>query len=705
MGLAMSGSPGGHPPAQSLRFGGFTLDLVRRGLYKDGDRVRLTSRPLETLIFLVENRGDIVEKQRLIETVWGGVFVTDDVLVQAIGEIRRALNDDKDDPRFVQTVPRQGYRFVAEVEAEPSTTLAPPAPAVPDRRWRKSGAGWGLAAVAGLLLAATWWLGLRNGRPVSAPSRPPALTRLRQLTTLGTGALKPAFSPDGRRLLFVGERGGYRGGLDLFVMASEGGEPRPLTGGIQASGDLPVFTADGRAVVFSRYRTRSDGLHLRDLWSVPVEGGPPVLFMAEASGAGFSPDGRQVAFTRHLSGRNSLWVAQSDDLDRAAEVHTPGFVPRFSADGRWLAFTTSNPEGGVGELWVKATSVGEPRRLTESPQQMYGLAWMADSRALVFAAKLGGGFHLWKVGIDGGSPVPLTAGLGEYTAPAVSPDGRSLVFCHLRSVKDLLIAAGPSDAAPRALTQDDDLAWPRLSPDGKWLLAVSRREDPVGRLVLFDLVAGHRRPLGRGPARYPSWWDAERVVYLAPGSDQTEVRTVALASGVESVVTRLPKDAAWLAVQPGGRLLAAVVRTQQDRHAIVVSGPGGSAQRVLTEGGDYEGLRFTPDGSALAWSGAATPGEAAPRGVFVHQLGEGEPRRVAESGRLPVPREDGLLLWLEPRAGESAAVVALDPGSGHRSLMANWSRVADYDARAGQLVWVQDRSFAQVYAMEVPTER
>lgn len=698
----MSGSPGGRPPSQSLRFGGFTLDLVRHGLYKDGERVHLTPRPLETLIALVENRGAIVEKQRLIDTVWGGAFVTEDVLVQAIREIRRALDDDKDDPRFVQTVPRQGYRFVAEVEAEPSTALAPPAPAVPTRRWRRSGLGWGLATIASSLLAATWWLGLRNGRPVSAPSPPPALTGLRQLTTLGTGALKPAFSPDGRQLLFVGERAGYRGGLDLFVMPSDGGEPRAITEGVHASGDLPVFTSDGRGVVFSRYRTRSDGARVCDLWSVPAEGGAPALFMAEASGAGFSPDGRRLAFTKHLSGRGSLWVAESDDLDRATQIHAPGFVPRFSPDGLWLAFTTSNPEGGPGELWVAQTSVGEPRRLTEGPQQMYGLAWTADSRALVFAAKLGGGFHLWKVGLDGGPPVPLTAGLGEYSAPTVSPDGRRLLFCHLRSVKDLLIAAGPGDAAPRALTQDDDLAWPRLSPNGQQVVAVSRREEPLGRLVLFDLVAGHRRALGKGPAAYPSWWDAERVVYLAPGPDRTEVRTVALVSGAEAVVARLPKDATWLAVQPGGKLLAAVVRAHQDRQAIVLSDPGGSTRQVLTEGGDYQGLRFTPDASALVWSGAPGSDDSAPHGVFIQKLGDPAPRRVDESGRLPVPLGGDRLIVLEPRASGDAAVVSLELGAGRRSPMADWGRVADYDARPGQLVFVQDRSFAQVYAMEIP---
>ncbi len=689
------------PSPQSLRFAGFTLDLLRRGLYKHGERVHLTPRPLETLIVLVENRGAIVEKQRLLDTVWGGTFVTDDVLVQAIREIRRALDDDKDDPRFIQTVPRQGYRFVAEVEGG-APAAADSLPARVKRRSTGSLAAWGLPLLA-TVLAGGWWIASRGGS--SRPPQPPApvLSHLRQLTTVETGALKPVFAPDGRSLLFVGERSGYRGGLDLFVMRSEGGEPQALTEGAHASGDLPVFTADGGAVVFSRYRTRADGHRVRDLWSVTTGGGTPVLFMAEASGAGFSPDGRRLAYTKHLPGRNVLRLAEARDLDRAVDLTEPGFVPRFSPDGRLLAFTTSNPEGGLGELWVMPMPAGEPRRLTQGPEQLYGLAWTADSRALIYAGKPEGGFHLWRVGLDGAAPIPLTAGLGEYSAPTLSPDGQRLAFCHVRSVKDLLVTTFPGGGAPHALTQDDDLAWPRLSPDARQAVAVSRREDPSGRLVLFDLTTGRRQPLGTAPAQYPVWWDADRVAYLNPGPARTEVRAVSLGSRTETVVALLPRGALWLAVQAGGKRLAAVVRGRQGRQAIALYETGGSAERVLAEGGDYEGLRFTPDGSTLVWSGAQGPGEASPRGIFRQGLDDKEPRRITEDGRLPIPLDGERLLQLVPGAdGDAAAVVLLDYRGGGRTPVADWSRAADYDARRERLLFVQDRSFAQVYGTEAP---
>src|SRR5688572_5971252 len=104
-----------------LRFGNFTLDLERHGLFDGDRRVRLTSRPFETLVVLVEHRGQIIQKQVLLDAVWKDAFVTEDSLVKAVREIRRALDDEKTNPQFIQTVSGEGYRFIAEVtRVEPS---------------------------------------------------------------------------------------------------------------------------------------------------------------------------------------------------------------------------------------------------------------------------------------------------------------------------------------------------------------------------------------------------------------------------------------------------------------------------------------------------------------------------------------------------------------------------------------------------------
>jgi DNA-binding winged helix-turn-helix (wHTH) protein len=112
-----------------LQFGPFTLDLQRHGLYLDGKRVHLTSKPFETLAVLVEHRGKTVEKQKLLDAVWKDAFVTEDSLVKAVREIRRVLGDEKASPQFIQTVPGEGYRFIAEVNpAKPIAEVKEPNP-------------------------------------------------------------------------------------------------------------------------------------------------------------------------------------------------------------------------------------------------------------------------------------------------------------------------------------------------------------------------------------------------------------------------------------------------------------------------------------------------------------------------------------------------------------------------------------------------
>src|SRR5262249_31758205 len=94
-------------PGALIHFGEFTLDLERHGLYRGRERVHLTGKPFETLVQLVENSGQIVTKHDLLDKAWANLFVSENSLDRAITEIRRALGDDKENARFIQTVPRQ----------------------------------------------------------------------------------------------------------------------------------------------------------------------------------------------------------------------------------------------------------------------------------------------------------------------------------------------------------------------------------------------------------------------------------------------------------------------------------------------------------------------------------------------------------------------------------------------------------------------
>src|SRR5688572_1014961 len=167
--------------ARAIAFGPFVADAESGRLLESGRVIALAPKPFETLYYLAGQSGRVVPKTELMERLWPGTFVTDDVLVQCVVDIRRALHDPARTPHYVQTVPRRGYQFLAPVrEAEPADWQAPPDEAPPAADVPTNGNGhplpgpaskaarfgrWPLVVLAVLAIAATAAAFLRWRRP------------------------------------------------------------------------------------------------------------------------------------------------------------------------------------------------------------------------------------------------------------------------------------------------------------------------------------------------------------------------------------------------------------------------------------------------------------------------------------------------------------------------------------------------------------
>lgn len=119
--------------AESFRFDRFELDPSERRLTDNGAPVEINGRYLDALTLLVREQGKLVSKDRFLEEVWRGVPVTDEALTQCIKTLRRQLGDDVARPRFIETVPKHGYRFIAPVDG----AVAPLPRAEADGRWQE----------------------------------------------------------------------------------------------------------------------------------------------------------------------------------------------------------------------------------------------------------------------------------------------------------------------------------------------------------------------------------------------------------------------------------------------------------------------------------------------------------------------------------------------------------------------------------------
>ncbi len=167
--LNVGEEPESAPTPPALAFGPFVADADTGRLLESGQVVSLAPKPFETLYYLASHPGRVVPKTELMERLWPGTFVTDDVLVQCVVDIRRALHDPAKSPQYVQTVPRRGYQFLATVkEAQAGATeaegnggaavAAPAPPAAPERRgpWPPWPRPWIVGAIAlAVVLAGT----------------------------------------------------------------------------------------------------------------------------------------------------------------------------------------------------------------------------------------------------------------------------------------------------------------------------------------------------------------------------------------------------------------------------------------------------------------------------------------------------------------------------------------------------------------------
>ena len=304
------------PARPSYEFGPFRLDLSEHLLLRKGQPVPLTPKNFEVLRVLVQNAGHLVERDGLLQEVWPDTFVEEGALSRSVFVLRKALGEEPEVHRYIETVPKLGYRFLAPVtEVRPdglepnpengsgvppergtagTEVAAPREPiAVPRHRIRygtRLAMAGGLLAVGAVTFAVLGPMG--SGRAVTqqlAPAHGPVTFTGRE------GA--PALSPDGDRLAYVSNESATR----TLMVQSLNGWPAP------GEQPVPVFSAPE----IGHLRWSPDGSELlvwargpehNGVYALARMGGAPRLIAARQYVACWSPDGSTVAVGSHLDG-------------------------------------------------------------------------------------------------------------------------------------------------------------------------------------------------------------------------------------------------------------------------------------------------------------------------------------------------------------------------------------------------------------------
>lgn len=490
-----------------IRFGIFEVDLRAGQLRRNGLKVRLQEQPFQVLAMLLERPREVVTREDLHARLWpADTFVDfDHGLNAAVKRLRDALGDSAESPRFVETLARRGYRFLAPVEFPSADTPAGQLlwsrnNAVSNTRksrWRLVAAGFVMVLIA---LGAGLHLGMRASRALQ-----PVLPKEIRLTANSPDApvYFGAISPDGRYLAYIDPRGAF-----LREIATDESHVLSLPEGFRVH----------------RMSWYPDGSHLLTeamagseerpgLWNLPLLGGTPRKLVTDAEAGSISPDGKQLAFLRgDKFDHSEIWLTSTEGGEPRMAVNVPGFVigpPAWAPDGQrfaylkdvyWPGYSTEDVQIEMYEL-----ATGKTDLILNDYRLQYGLVWTRDNRILFSRAEEPpnqGESNVWSLKMDTrpgwrwGAPVRLTSGPDWKPVINMSADGKHAVFIRTNIAPTVFVADVDARTHElgklQRLTLDERQNRPyEWTPDGKSVLYVSDRE---GTLRIFRQQIGAANP-------------------------------------------------------------------------------------------------------------------------------------------------------------------------------------------------------------------
>ena len=586
-------------PSERLRVGDCIVDVPLREIRAPGKRrpLRITPKSMGVLLVLVEQAGRVVSRDTLMTEVWPDTLPTNDVVTQAITQLRKAFDDERGNPRYIETIAKNGYRLLAPIQwiytespdgaavpppppdderwadptrttakypaiagADPSEPLAPvPFPVSPLPRGTWTSILTVLCVVALLVAALVAWALLRTP-PIDAAAGPAVTSGMqglrserpyRLITSMPGFELSPTLSPDAGMVAYVAIPDGERG-TSILVQTTEQTQPRLLTRPPDGSDDsAPVWSPDGRWIAFMRTSPTTCSIRVvtpnarseHEVGTCDRRNPPTFDWTPDSNGLIFGGMGGEHGSLglRVLDLDSGAWRAidyphKPDDLDTS---------PRYSPDGRWIVFVRNPP---LGDFWRIPAQGGNAERLSRLRADLRGWDWSPSGRGLLFSAMVDGEYRVFRLDTSTGEARPV--GLEDAQSPVAARARRAIAFVQRRPYFGLYrvdLTAGDNGnvhvVEPLFPSSSRDLL-PAIAPDGRQLAFVSDRSGAnalwAGDVEQPDTL----RMMGgiRPGSRYPPSWSADSRRLLVTGTDENGrvVLQEALPASGQVVTLRVP---------------------------------------------------------------------------------------------------------------------------------------------------------------------
>ena len=559
-----------------FRFGPFELDVECGQLRKDGLGVKLQGQPVQILQLLVENAGQLVTRDEFRRRLWStDTFVDfEHSLNTAVKRLRQALGDEADTPHFIETIPKHGYRFIAEVshtehiqQTVPSvmdvdhnvdripatfaeTTVAPGK--------SRSLLVWRVVAISSaalIALAATmYWI-----------TKPPLMPRIVGSHALTNTGFRKGFRvlTDGASIYFQENRPNH---VALVQVRTRGGEASEIAS-LPDSAFLSDISKDGSELLLAVLDRTSNQF---DAWVQPLPNGPPRLLVKDAWAPAWTSDNKSIVFARNR--HTELYRANQDGMNLRrlavfpdiAEIRVSPYDNRIRVGSNFIITNV-----GLLEMDPDGTSNPEPV-LAEAQGDLSMGPWSPDGQFFFFLAWLNDRNDLWVMPEKrhwsqrgSGHPVQLTFGPASIGRPAISEDGKQLYAAALERHGELSVYDSSSRNFVPYLS-GISACYVDFSRDGEWIAYVSY---PEGALWRSRIDGSDKRRLTSPPlgVMNPRWSPDGKLIAF------TNVASVARHS------------------------------LEQKKWQIYIVSADGGGPMLLLEGVILNDPTWSPDGKSLAY--------------------------------------------------------------------------------------------------------
>jgi DNA-binding winged helix-turn-helix (wHTH) protein/Tol biopolymer transport system component len=552
----------------TVRFGQFELDLRTGQVTKNGAKIRLSQQPIQVLSLLLETPGEIVTREEFRRRLWpSDVFVDfDHGLNKSIQKLRDALGDSAGSPRYIETIPRIGYRFIALAnEARGSVELPPEigsfepatASALPlgGRIARNRRARWILLA-----LSAAACVVLAFGGRALYRLRHRLPERYMQLTDFTDSAVAPALSPDGRMVAFIRGGDGFLTSDQIYVKMLPSGEARRVTDDARPKYGL-AFSPDGAEIAYTVLETT-----VFSTYEVSVLGGEPHLLLKNAAGLVWL-DPQHLLFSMIRPGEGIHLGVVTATLTRSGlrELYFPAHERGMahdsypSPDRHWALVVEMNGNGDWAPCRLIALEGQSPSRVVGPNGACMSAAWSPDGRWMYFTAWVEGQSHIWRQHFPEGKPEQITFGPTEEDGIAVEPGGRALITSVGVHESSLWIH---DERGERPLSSEGEvvatLSTPAFSPDASVVYYLLRRGESSDAELWRTVVDSGKSDAvfsGISMIDFDISPDGKQVVYTTAGRDGTMQLWIAPVDGSLPAMKVNVSGVRWPHFGAGGQIL------------------------------------------------------------------------------------------------------------------------------------------------------